>query len=327
MTPRQTVLAFAVLATSTVAGAQARPATGLTRDEIAALARVEVAISHIRDSLDVQLALPRNKKDEVQTQLREKMRADVAAAIKAAGMTDADYRRKTFIISTDNAARHTFDSVVVAVTGAPLPGIYVAPAAAPTVAVPAGPVGNHIGHVVNSFNGTPMNQGLLPTALGEARVAQQHAALAARQPTNLEYMKTHAGHVINAIDPTVVATGPGLGYGLRRAALAVAEHIGMAAAAEGATAAQKLHAGHVANCANNTAKRAEDLLALAQRVLAATDAAAAAQLINQVASLADQLLAGADANSDGRITVDVGEGGLQLADEHVKLMLAGLVLR
>jgi hypothetical protein len=325
VTPRQTVLAFAVLATATLAGAQARPATGLTRDEIAALARVEVAISHIRDSLDVQLALPRNKKDEVQTQLREKMRSDVAAAIKASGMTDADYRRKTFIISTDNAARHIFDSVVVAVTGAPLPGIYVAPASAPTVAVPPGPVGNHIGHVVNSFNGTPMNQGLLPTALGEARVAQQHAALAARQPTNLEYMKTHAGHVINAIDPTVVATGPGLGYGLRRAALAVAEHIGMAAAAEGATAAQKLHAGHVANCANNTAKRAEDLLALAQRVLTATDAAAAAQLINQVASLADQLIAGADGNSDGRITVDVGEGGLQLADDHVKLMLGGVV--
>ncbi len=325
MTPRQTVLAFAVLTTATLAGAQARPATGITRDEIAALARVEVAISHIRDSLDVQLALPRNKKDEVQTQLRDKMRTDVAAAIKSAGMTDADYRRKTFIISTDNTARHIFDSVVVAVTGAPLPGIYVAPAAAPTVAVPPGPVGNHIGHVVNSFNGTPMNQGLLPTALGEARVAQQHASLAARQPTNLEYMKTHAGHVINAIDPTVVAAGPGLGYGLRRAALAVAEHIGMAAAAEGATAAQKLHAGHVSNCANNTAKRAEELLALAQRVLAATDAAAAAQLINQVASLADQLIAGADGNSDGRITVDVGEGGLQLADDHVKLMLGGVI--
>ena len=38
-------------------------------------------------------------------------------------------------------------------------------------------------------------------------------------------------------------------------------------------------------------------------------------------SLADLLMAGADANSDGRITWEQGEGGLQLADEHVTLRL------
>ena len=39
------------------------------------------------------------------------------------------------------------------VSGAPLPGTYVAPAAAVrvVVAVPAGPVGVHIGHVMNAF--------------------------------------------------------------------------------------------------------------------------------------------------------------------------------
>ena len=40
------------------------------------------------------------------------------------------------------------------------------------------------------------------TAMAEARVAVQHAGLAARNPANLDAMKLHAGHVINAVDPT-----------------------------------------------------------------------------------------------------------------------------
>ena len=38
----------------------------------------------------------------------------------------------------------------------------------------------HIGHVLDSFNGTPENMGLLPTAMAEAKVAADHAALAAK---------------------------------------------------------------------------------------------------------------------------------------------------
>jgi hypothetical protein len=68
----------------------------------------------------------------------------------------------------------------------------------------------HIGHVLDSFNGTPMNMGLLPTAMAEAKTAAQHAGLAAKS-TTLPMMQTHAGHVINALDPTIVAQGPGLG--------------------------------------------------------------------------------------------------------------------
>jgi hypothetical protein len=322
---RQIALTLSMFALSASAGAQAAPATrgSLSFDEIRALAKVEVAISKVRDSVDLQLALARNKKDEMQHALRQRMTNDVAAVLKANDMTDAEYRRKTFIVSTDNSARKTFDSLVVVISGAPLPGVYVAPAAGPTVAVPAGPVGVHIGHVVNSFPNTPNSGGLLTTALGEARVAAQHAALASRQPGNLEYMKTHVAHVVNALDPSVEKVGPGLGYGLRRAAEGVVEHINLAAGSENATPAHKLHATHVANCANNTVKRVDQIIVLARQVAVATDAATAAQLVAQIAGLADQLMAGADANADGRISVDIGEGGLQLADDHVKLMLGG----
>src|SRR5204863_7416763 len=71
----------------------------------------------------------------------------------------------------------------------------------------------HIGHVLDSFNGTPMNMGLLPTALAEAKVAAQHAGLAANS-TVMPMIKTHSGHVITAIDIMIVALATGSAYGV-----------------------------------------------------------------------------------------------------------------
>jgi len=65
------------------------------------------------------------------------------------------------------------------------------------------------------------------------------------------------------------------------------------------------------------------MIAIAKRIQAATDAPAAAALMNQLVSLGNQLVAGFDTNADGRITTQEGEGGLQQAEEHVQLMLAG----
>src|SRR5687767_3906623 len=156
-------------------------------------------------------------------------------------MTDPEYQRQTYLVSSDTTSRRIFDSVVVAVTGAPLPG-YAARAA--ILAVPAGPVGVHLGHVMNGFNETPSLQGLLPAALAEARIAIQHATLAGRQPENLEYMKTHVGHVVHALDPTIIKMGPGMGYGVRKATEGVIAHIGMAAAAQGASPTVVGHSKH-----------------------------------------------------------------------------------
>jgi hypothetical protein len=83
------------------------------------------------------------------------------------------------------------------------------------------------------------------------------------------------------------------------------------------------HANHIGTSARNTVVRADSILVLAKQVQSATAAADAAQLMNQIISLANQLIAGADANNDGRVGWQAGEGGLQQADEHVKLMLAG----
>ena len=280
---------------------------------------MQVAIVAARDSINVQRAKSGNKTAQAQDRLQDKLREQVAEILRLGGLTDAEYQRRTYVVSSDTVSRKIFDSVVVAVTGAPLPG-YAARAAILTV--PPGPAGVHIGHVVNGFNEAPSLQGLLPLAIGEARIAIGHATLAGRQPTNLEYMKTHAGHVIHALDPTIITVGPGLGYGVKKAANGVAVHIELAAAAEGASPGIVTHSKHIATAARNVATHAEQVLAIAQKILAATDAAAAAALVSQMTSAAEQLMAGMDANADGRITWDLGEGGLVHAEEHVKLMLA-----
>ena len=291
-------------------------------DDIVAFAKISLEISKLRDSTQARLARLANNKPEAQQELRAQLVTQIADVLRRASMTDAEYRRKTYLVSTDSAARRVFDETIAKLTGAPLPGQLQAAAAAPAVKVPPGPVGVHLGHIVNAFADTPMGQGLLPTAMAEARIAVQHAALAARNPANLDAMKLHAGHVINAIDPTVVEKGPGLGYGVKKAAQGIATHIELAAKSPGASKNVMMHADHIAAAARNSIQRSDQIVALAKQIQAATSAADAASLVSQLVSLTNELVAGKDINADGRVGVEQGEGGLQQCDEHVKLLLA-----
>ena len=195
--------------------------------------------------------------------------------------------------------------------------------AAGIAAAQSSPAHAHIGHVMDGFRGTPEGQGLLPTAVAEAEIAARHAALAAGSADDLEGMKRHAGHVLHAIDPGEMADGPGLGYGAKPAAAGAARHIRLAANSEGTSGNITTHAQHVETSANNTVQRAEGLISLAKQIRDATevdDAAAAAARLN---TLAAQLIPGQDANSDGNIGWQAGEGGLQQAEQHANLMKKG----
>jgi hypothetical protein len=315
-----TMLGMAVPAAAQVQAATpaANPAP-MGKDELTALAKVRVAISIAQDSIDAQLAQARNKTLAAQQGLRDKFRGQVEEIFHHSGMTEADYNRKTFLVSSDTTTRRTFDTIVAQLTGVPTPGQIVS--ANKTVPVPTGPVGVHIGHVVNGFGDTPMGMALMTVATTEARTAAQHATLAARNTADLNYMKTHAGHVLNALDPTIVPAGPGLGYGLKKAATGVAMHIDLAAKAPGASPNVVTHAKHIATSANNVVARCDQLIAIAKQIQAATDAPAAAALVSQMISLSQQLMAGVDTNGDGQITWD--EGGLQQAQEHINMMLTG----
>lgn len=301
--------------------ARAQQQQGALRvEDIASYARAHTTIVAARDSTNARLARPANKSAKAQRELQDSLRAQIAAILHHNGLSDVDYQRRTFIVSSDTVARRVYDSVVVALTGAPLPGQVVRGTQFP---LPPGQAGVHIGHVLNGFHDTPGLQGLLPVVMAEARVAAQHATLATRQPENLQYMKTHSEHVMHALDPSTVPAlmAPGQGYGAKKAIVAIAQHVELAAKEADATPGVVTHARHVGMSARNTIARVEQLLALAAQVRAATSAAEAAKLVSQMASFGDQLVAGFDANGDGRVTFEPGEGGMQHVDQHVKFML------
>jgi hypothetical protein len=180
-------------------------------------------------------------------------------------------------------------------------------------------VQTHMGHVMDSFNGTPMNMGLLPTAMAEARTAAQHAGLAAKS-TTLAMMQTHAGHVINAIDPSIVAQGPGLGYGLKKAATGVATHADLAGKAPEANAGVKMHAMHVNTAATNAAAMGDEVVAIAQKIRASTSLEEAQKLAAEMQTKAEEITSGFDADKNGTITWNKPEGGLMQAQQHMGLM-------
>lgn len=185
------------------------------------------------------------------------------------------------------------------------------------------PAHAHIGHVADGWRGTPDGMGLLPTAMAEAQIAARHAELAVSAGDNLAGIKTHTTHVQHAIDPETVEAGPGRGFGLLPAARGVATHIGLASDADGASDNVKLHATHVTASANNAIQWSERILALAQQIQETSDAGQAAQLAQEMHTLMQRVIAGHDANGDGRTGWQEGEGGLEQAQTHLTLLKRG----
>lgn len=185
------------------------------------------------------------------------------------------------------------------------------------------PAHAHIGHVGDAFRGTPEAQGLLPTAVAEAEIAHQHATLAARDPSSLESMQRHAGHVLHALDPSTVENGPGHGYGVIDAATRAAHHIELAAGSAGASDGVKTHANHVATAAKAAVANAEEAVDVAEDIQDAESAEEAAELLERLAALTDAIVNGVDADGDGRVGWQDGEGGLAQATQHLGLLKRG----
>jgi len=185
------------------------------------------------------------------------------------------------------------------------------------------PAHAHIAHVADAFDATPTGSGLLALAMGEAEVVALHVELAGMALGDLASMKLHMTHVLHALDPTLVLTGPGRGYGLRAAAIEVARHIDMAGSTEGASDNVRFHAVHVATTARNAAERADQILGLAQQILETNSATAAAGYLERLTAVSDILVEGTDANRDGRIGYERGEGGLRQTTQHLTLMRRG----
>ena len=183
------------------------------------------------------------------------------------------------------------------------------------------PALTHIHHVAVTFRGTPENQGLLPTAVAEAEIALRHAELAAGDPTDLDAMQRHTRHVLHALDPSAVEDeGPGLGYGAIHAAERTAHYVGLARASEGATASVETHGEHIETSARNAVAAGTAAEELAGEILEAEDARVAAELLEELVERLGAMVNGIDADGDGAIGWQEGEGGLAQATRHMELL-------
>ena len=188
---------------------------------------------------------------------------------------------------------------------------------------PPNPVHTHIGHVMTMWKEMPSGQGFLPAAVADAKVAAIHAGYMQKSPDNLDSIKLHAGHVINALDPSIEPKGPGSGYGVKRAAAGALQHLELAAKSEGASKNVLTHTEHVSASLENVGQWTEAALATAQKIRAATTAAAAAPLVTELTQQLAAINSGMDANKDGKVGWQTLEGGLEQAQMHMGFMMKG----
>ena len=193
----------------------------------------------------------------------------------------------------------------------------------PAAAAPPNPVHNHIGHVMTAWKDTPGTQGFLPVAIADARVAAAHAGYMQKSPDNLDSIKLHAGHVLNALDPSIGMKGPGSGYGVKRAAAGASQHVELAAKSEGVSKGVQTHAGHVTASLAGVTQWTDAAIATAQKIRAAASASEAAPLVAELTTQINNINSGVDANKDGSIGWQTGEGGLAQANQHMMLMMKG----
>jgi hypothetical protein len=165
----------------------------------------------------------------------------------------------------------------------------------------------HLGHVMTNWRDTPSNVGFLIAAISDGKVAAIHGDLVAKSASDLDAMKLHAAHVLNALDSSLEPKGPGSGYGVKKAASGALQHLELAVQAEGVTANIKTNAAQVSTALNNVLQWTDQAVNMAQKIRQSTSASEAAALVNDLATL----------------TKNISERGLQQAKASMDLMMKG----
>jgi hypothetical protein len=198
----------------------------------------------------------------------------------------------------------------------------------------------HIGHVMTSWKDTPDMKGFLPIALADAQVALEQVERADLEGRINDFI-LYGGYVLNALDPSPETSAalktayarlpttylkievPGSGYGIKRAVAGALQHVQLAAKSEGASENVKTHAAHVTASLENVAKWTDEAIATTGKLLQAKGVGDGQALIDELTYLTEQIANGLDANSDGQIGWQTGEGGLRQAQTHMRLMMKG----
>jgi len=177
----------------------------------------------------------------------------------------------------------------------------------------------HVGHTMTAWTDTPGKAGLLDTADREA-VAVTQAARAAAASTDLATIKARVRDMRHAIDPTLQASGPGVGYGLKRAVQGSVSHVRFAVESWDSTANLRAGAPRFTEMGEAVLSDVETMIGLSDAVLAAGSVSEARALSQELARLAGAVQRGEDRNRDGVFTPE--EGGLMQMRQAMEETLA-----
>jgi hypothetical protein len=106
--------------TVTAAAAQAGsqpPDSALSEAQLTAFAKAHAAIITAREQAHAELALPRNKTNELQRELRDKLQKRVDQILKENSLTQTQFARITYVISSDTAQRKSFEAILARLSG------------------------------------------------------------------------------------------------------------------------------------------------------------------------------------------------------------------
>lgn len=179
----------------------------------------------------------------------------------------------------------------------------------------------YIANAAVAYTGTPGGRGLLPTALSEAAIALEHAELALEDSVSVAGIRRHAAHVLHALDPSVGSgAGPGLGFGVRRAAAEAAVQVDLALDADSISENMAIHGLRIAIALDNAVQWSNEAIQLVQRIQSTSSVFGAQPLVRRLLALCHAIRYGRDADGNGIVGWQEGEGGLAQATYHMNLL-------
>jgi len=177
----------------------------------------------------------------------------------------------------------------------------------------------HIGHILTGLPGTPGDVGLATILEEELAIAQAHAGYAAADLKDWANIQLHTHHVRHAVDPAAETSGqgPGLGYGIVKATDGIVQHMEFSRDSADASESAKIHSVHVITAARNIAAWARLIVDRCGQIIGGASPVWSAFYAEENLEQLGWILNGHDANGDGTISWEEGEGGLAQIKAHL----------
>ena len=179
--------------------------------------------------------------------------------------------------------------------------------------------------ILNITKGSPAT----PGNIGFLRLAEREAATALEQldlalaAEDFAALRSRTSDLLHVIDPSLEAEGPGTGTGLLYAVAAINANLTIASEMEGASANLKTQAQRAITASDNVIEWSQQVLdaaKLAQMVPSIVEARASLMSISRTLN---NIIYGHDADKDGKIGWQLGEGGLPQVRKYVEYHAQG----